>query len=219
MLHSVQKTCADYLRNNLSQNYNIKLKSGHAHDIVASVFGYKSSIALNQDETHNLANLDKADFIILDPPISIIEQRLASLKNLPSDLPSSHELAQIVYLALKQEQWIAEKIIEIPSLQEQAIDVAKQKVKQDISPMPELEAEIEKQIIESEICFIVTFPYFNTDGEKRRNHEVDVKFLRVAGNIGYKTPKTKHYKFSAQFTDPNYDPDFHPRNLNPNWGE
>ena len=56
MQHDIPKLCADSLRSFLSDNHGIKLKSGHAHEIVAAFFGYKSKISLLADEVDTSQN-------------------------------------------------------------------------------------------------------------------------------------------------------------------
>lgn len=51
----IAKLCANYLRT-FSNNHGVKLKSGHAHELVASFFGYKSKAAMLAD---NFSPIDR----------------------------------------------------------------------------------------------------------------------------------------------------------------
>ena len=67
MQHDITKTCADFLRSYFSNEYGIKLKSGHAHEMVAAFFGFKSRIAMLADKKHIISDWDRAEFILLAP--------------------------------------------------------------------------------------------------------------------------------------------------------
>ena len=74
--HDIVKLCADSLRTFLSEKHGIKLKSGHAHEIVAAFLGYKSAISLRQDMQCPISNLDQAEYILFDTPTALVERRI-----------------------------------------------------------------------------------------------------------------------------------------------
>ena len=88
MKHDIAKLSADSLRSYFIDKYGIKVKSGHAHEIVAAFFGFKSRIAMLADK-NQIVNNWEAEFILLDPPIyfildptiSLINQRLQNLQD------------------------------------------------------------------------------------------------------------------------------------------
>lgn len=93
----ITKACADSLRAFTQNNYGIKLKSSHAHELVAAYLVYSSRAALLADESYPITKLMDAEIIILNPPILFVDHRLKTLENLPSELPSSEVLAEGVY--------------------------------------------------------------------------------------------------------------------------
>ncbi len=110
MQHNITKLCADSLRAYLNNDHSIKLKSGHAHEIVSAFFGYKSRIAMLADKNHPISNLNQAEFILLNPPTPFVDQRLKSLEGLPPDLPPSYILAEGVYPVITGDKDLLDKI-------------------------------------------------------------------------------------------------------------
>ena len=94
--HDIVKLCAGSLRAFLNDKHGIKLKSGHAHEIAAAFFGYKSAISLRQDTRYPISNLDQAEYILFDTPTALVEQRIKDLAGLPADLPPSYILADAI---------------------------------------------------------------------------------------------------------------------------
>lgn len=80
MAINLPKVCAAYLRSIYSG-----LGSGHAHELVAAYFGYKSSIALHQESRYSVDYLKNSAVIM--PAVYIIEERVKHLDGLPNSLP------------------------------------------------------------------------------------------------------------------------------------
>ena len=89
---SISKLCADQLCV-ISNNYGVKLKSSHAHELVAAFFGYKSKAALLSDTFAPIENIGQAKIFVLIPS-AFIEERRKCLVDLPSDLPDTHVLGK-----------------------------------------------------------------------------------------------------------------------------
>ena len=211
MQHDIPKLCADSLRSFLSDNHGIKLKSGHAHEIVAAFFGYKSKISLLADETYPLTNMDQAEFILLNPPVSFIDQRIQNLEGLAPDFPPSHILAEGVYSVITNNKDFLEKIQ--PSFHDLAIAFAKDRLQQHIGhlglkPTPHWIIDVTSDTTEALALFTVSFNYSTADGKQSRYSKIDIKFPRVAGNIGYGVPEIVPTFYSGQFRYPDYNPDF-----------
>jgi hypothetical protein len=211
MQHDITKLCADSLRAFLSDNHGIKLKSGHAHEIVAAFFGYKSKISLLADETYPLAKLEQAEFILLNPPVSFVDQRIQSLEGLAPDFPPSYILAESIYSVITNDKALLEKIQ--PSFHDLALAFAKERLQQHIghwrmNPAPQWIIDVETETMESAALFKISFDYPTADGKRSRYSKVDIKFPRVAGNIGYGMPEIMPTFYSGQFRDPDYNPDF-----------
>lgn len=211
MQHDITKLCADSLRSFLSDNHSIKLKSGHAHEIVAAFFGYKSKISLLADETYPLTKLDQAEFILLNPPVSFVDQRIQNLEGLAPDFPPSYILAEGVYSVITNDKGFLEKIQ--PSFNDLAIAFAKDRLQQHIGhlgmkPTPQWIIDVTSDTTEALALFTVSFNYSTADGKQSRYSKIDIKFPRVAGNIGYGMPDIMPTFYSGQFRDPDYNPDF-----------
>ncbi|STX39848.1 hypothetical protein [Legionella feeleii] len=102
---SIIKLCADHLRA-FSGNHGVKLKSGHAHELVASFFGYKSKAAMQMDILSPIKNLDQAKIFVLMPSL-FIEERRKRLEYLPSGLPDAYTLGEEMFACLASEGRLA----------------------------------------------------------------------------------------------------------------
>lgn len=211
MQHDITKLCADSLRSFLNNNYGIKLKSGHAHEIVVAFFGYKSKIALLADDMCPITNLEKAEFILLNPPTSFVDQRIQNLKGLSHDLPPSYSLIEGVYSVITGNLALLEKIQ--PNFHELAVAMAKEHLQQHISQLginatPQWIIDVKMDKAEAAALFSVFFDYLVADGKRNRHCKIDIKFPRIAGNIGYGMPDIMPIFYSGQFLDSDYIPDF-----------
>lgn len=211
MQRDITKLCADSLRSFLNDNHGIKLKSGHAHEIVAAFFGYKSKISLLADETYPLTKLDQAEFILLNPVVSFVDQRIQNLEGLAPDFPPSYLLAEGVYSVITNNKDCLEKIQ--PSFHDLAVTFAKDRLQQHIShlgmkPTPQWIIDVTSDTTEALTLFTVSFNYSTADEKQSRYSKIDIKFPRVAGNIGYGVPEIMPTFYSGQFRDPDYNTDF-----------
>lgn len=93
-MDTLSKRCADSLRV-FSENHGVKLGASHAHEIVAAFVGYNSNAAMRADKLCSIENLNKADIYVLMPSASIDERRQC-LKDLPSDLPDTYALGEVL---------------------------------------------------------------------------------------------------------------------------
>lgn len=95
---SIAKLCADQLRV-ISNNYGVKLKSSHAHELVAAFFGYKSKAALLSDTLSSIENIGHASIFV---PIqsTFIDERRKCLEDLPFDLPDTNTLGKEMFTFL-----------------------------------------------------------------------------------------------------------------------
>ncbi|HEO1393689.1 TPA: hypothetical protein ACXYKE_002104 [Legionella pneumophila] len=101
---SIAKLCADQLRA-ISNNYGVKLKSSHAHELVAAFFGYKSKAALLSDTLASIENIGQAQIFVLIPS-SFIEERRKCLVDLPSDLPDTYTLGEEMFTFLAAQKML-----------------------------------------------------------------------------------------------------------------
>lgn len=101
---SIAKLCADQLRA-ISNNYGVKLKSSHAHELVAAFFGYKSKAALLSDTLASIENIGQAQIFVLIPS-AFIEERRKCLIDLPSDLPDTYILGEEMFTFLAAQKML-----------------------------------------------------------------------------------------------------------------
>lgn len=208
MQHDITKLCADSLRAYLNDKHGIKLKSGHAHEIVAAFFGYNSKIALLADQKYPLSNLEKAEFILLNPPTPFVDQRLKSLEGLSPDLPSSTILAEGVYAPIVAEKWILDKLW--PTFHDLAVFLAEERLHQKMKSLgmnPEAFnwiTDVDMEAKEAEVAMNVIFDYPTNTGERFRQAKVEIKLPRIAGNIGYGKPEVVPAFYSGQMRDPDF---------------
>lgn len=106
--HDITKICADSLRAFTNDNYGIKLKPAHAHELVAAYLGYKSRAALLSDTSAPISNLRQAQYVVL-APTAPINQRRNELQELSSELPDTYILSEGVYSSLISEKWLLKK--------------------------------------------------------------------------------------------------------------
>jgi hypothetical protein len=204
MQHDITKLCADSLRSYLNDKHGIKLKSGHAHEIVAAFFGYKSKIALLADTQYPLSNLEKAEFVMPNPPTLFVDQRLKSLEGLPLDLPSSVGLIKGVYAPIVDDKKMLEKIW--PTFHDLALHLAEERLQQHIghwriNPAPQWITDVDMETTEAEILMTVTFDYPTDAGGLHRYSKMDIKLPRVAGNIGYGNTEVIPTFYSGQMRE------------------
>ena len=201
MQHDITKLCADSLRSYLNDNHGIKLKSGHAHEIVAAFFGYKSKIALLADKRYPLGDLGKAEFILLTPPTPFVDQRIKSLEGLPPELPPSYILAEGVYRVITGDRALLEKIQ--PSFQDLAVSLGEECLHRRMKPLginpKDLQsiANVEMEATEAEVSLTVTF-------DSPVSSKVEIRLPRMAGNIGYGKPEIAPTFYTGQMRDPDF---------------
>lgn len=106
--HDITKICANSLCAFANDNYSIKLKPSHAHELVAAYLGYKSKAALLADTTAPISNLKQALYIVLTPTAPI-DQRRQELEELSPGLPDSYILSEGVYSGLISERLLLKK--------------------------------------------------------------------------------------------------------------
>ncbi|WP_210249792.1 hypothetical protein [Brucella pituitosa] len=87
---SIQKECADLLREYYLSLTGSKLRSGHAHELVAAYFGYRTAVALQADAVFPISSLEDAEVLI--PDIAGMDRRRSELNDVPADLPDGRVL-------------------------------------------------------------------------------------------------------------------------------
>ena len=208
MQHDITKLCADSLRSYLNDKHGIKLKSGHAHEIVATFFSYGTKIALLADKQYPLSNLEKAEFIILNPLIAFVDQRLKNLEELPPGLPPSYILAEGVYAPIVADKQFLGKIW--PTFRDLAIALAEDRGHEHLRVLGANPkdmnwiTDVAIKTTESEVLMTVIFDYATNTGKQLRQSKVEIKLPRIAGNIGYGKPEVVPAFYTGRARDPDY---------------
>jgi hypothetical protein len=110
-MSDITKLCADFLRNHLATQYSHKLKSSHAHEIVAAFFGYRSRAALLSDIDYPVSALSTAT--VLAPDIPLMGLRIEQLNDQSLSRHDAMGIAELLSEFLKQskhfdgEIWLA----------------------------------------------------------------------------------------------------------------
>lgn len=205
--HDIVKLCADSLRTFLNDRHSIQLKSGHAHEIVAAFFGYKSAISLRQDMQCPITNLDQAEYILFETPKPLVDQRLKSLEGLSPDFPPSYILAETIYSVLVAREGAVEKLW--PSFHDLAVSLAEEALQQQIghlgiNPAPQWIIDVQKEFMPTAVLMSVTFDYPTNTGKPLRQAKIGITLPRVAGNIGYGKPEVLPTFYSGHMRDPDF---------------
>lgn len=206
--HDITKICADSLRSFLNEKHNIKLGSSHAHELVAAFFEYQSRAALLADKTYPLSNLAKAEFILLDPPITFVDQRFKSLEGLPPDLPSSNILVEAIYSAIKNDKKLLEKVQS--SFRDLALSLADECLNREMR-MWRMHSEsfnwikdVTVEEFENDVLMTVCIGYRTNAGERLRYRKYDIRLPRISANLGYGEPELHETHYSgdaAKYSD------------------
>lgn len=198
MQHDITKLCALSLRTFLKNDHGIELKSGHAHELVAAFFGYKSAISLRQDTQYPLSNLERAEFIHFDPDLSLVNQRI---KELQLDLPGAVILAEGFYTPLMDEKWLVEKIW--PTFHDLAVYLAEKRLQERLEmlriPLDIIKFDMAVDIEEKgdSVLFVIDVGYPANAGKRLRDSKFVINLPRVAANMGYGKPKIEETRYSG----------------------
>ena len=215
MNFEITKACADSLRTFILNNYDIQLKSSHAHELVAAYFGYASRAALLADKKCPVENLDDAKIVILTPQPLLLEQRLKTLENLPSGLPSSDILASTISKTITTNERLPQKVWS--DIKEMAISYAEDRVFYNEKMMRMIGIDggfdqrtldwliqVDIRTMETDVLITVTYDYPAKAKKPMRHASVVVTLPRIAGNIGYGEPEVLPTFYSGHMSDPDF---------------
>ena len=189
MQQDITKICADSLRSYFSYKYSVKLKLGHAHQMVAAFFGFKSRIAMLADK-NQIVNNWVAEFILLDPPIyfilnptiPLLNQRLQNLHDLPLDLPPSYVMAEVIYSILVAQLRLQRRLRTFFK-----------------SGFPSIKWEMDVNTAHNNDGAVLTVDvgYRSSAGERLKDSTYTIRLPRVAANSGYSTPSIDETIFTG----------------------
>lgn len=214
MKFDITKDCADSLRTFVQNNYDIQLKSSHAHEIVAAHFGYSSRAALIADKKCSVGNLKDAKIIIPNTPILLVEHRLKTLEKLPSGLSASHILAEGIYAPITINEKLSKRIwadfqtMAIAYAEDRVFDNEKKERMMGIGGFDQRELDwliqVDIKPMETDVLMIVTYDYPAKAKKAMRHASVEITLPRIAGNIGYGEPKVLPTFYSGHMSDPDF---------------
>jgi hypothetical protein len=197
----ISKRCADSLRTLTKEQFGIKLKAAHAHELVAAYFGYNSKNAMLADEKYPISNLEKAKVIVMISD-SDIDRRRMNLQDLSEELPDSYTLGEAFYTPLfsdpslytselppfrslqKAAEYLIQNDSRFKSLYKSLIDI----------PMEHI-VSIEE--IEDKVVLTVIHGYRASDEEISGAGETILTLPRIAGKIGFGSPEFKFTTWSG----------------------
>lgn len=190
-MQRITKLCADHLRNYTQDNFGIKLKAAHAHELVAAYFGYQSRAALLADKLYPISNLIQANVFVL-APTGPINQRRKSLRELPIDLPDTYALSEGIYGGLIADSLLRGTIW--PTFEALAISLADDYIRQ------QGQEHVYRQAIREGVKFneqndavhMTVFRFYQLPLAQGGVQEVNVTSTillpRVAGYVGFAFP-------------------------------
>lgn len=179
----VTQLCADFLRSYFNKQYGIKLKSGHAHEIVAAFFGFKSRIAMLAQASHVISTWDQAEFALSPPPISLLDERLQNLLGSQPELPSSQVSAEIVYSVLVAQLYLRRDL--------------RRFFKSGIPPI-KWEVAVKREERDNETLFTVDVGQPVESSERlNRYRQYVIQLPRIAGKFDYGVPEVTPVMFSG----------------------
>lgn len=202
MQFDISKHCANILRTFAHEEHQIKLKSAHAHELVAAFLGYKTKVSLLAEKKYPLSRLEQVDIIVL-PPDSFVDKRRSKLAGLDPELPGNDILGDVMYHALCQlcddvydcthgpfrsYEQLAKVIIEN--------DVTYQSLNVFKLDIPQL-LYVTFQDEDDALILTVYDAYEKGDGEIEAGGKITIELPRVAGRIGFRDPKVYVEKWTA----------------------
>ncbi|MFO3392183.1 hypothetical protein SCZ83_02005 [Legionella pneumophila serogroup 8] len=210
---SIAKLCAERLRI-ISNHHGIKLKSGHAHELVAAFFGYKSKAALLSDTLSPIENIGQAQIFVLIPS-AFIDERRKCLEDLPSGLPDTYTLGEEMFTFLAAQKMLVGSAF--PSwvhLAEALTNDHLQKNGNIILPpnfgasenacnifdKPVYEFKPKIESIDNEVKLTVSNRYYGSSYVHFQPIDVvlTIKLQRIAGHFGYAKPEISLVDISSQ---------------------
>lgn len=192
MKREVSKLCADSLRTLASENFGAKLKSAHAHELVAAYFGYRSKNALLADENHPISNLHQAE-IVVAMPHGFFNKRRMGLQGLSSDLPDSSILYQTIHSALVANDWLKSPFPLFSDFERLAKFLLARSSQYD-SAFPfhheiPMDHFVSVENLEDFVVLTVAHAYAAQSEDSLANGYTKVTLPRVAGRTGYGAPE------------------------------
>lgn len=196
MTDDIIRQCANHLRTSLTENHNITLKTSHAHEIVAALFGYKSKASMLADKKYPITKLAKSELMMFERAFSCIDKRMEALNDLPDGLPNNDVIAETVYALFENKSEGQRQAY--TNFEDMAIELAKPYLQSHLNKMnvssdlKEFSTEVNTEVREDKLILTVSFNTLETP----KYCFVEILFPRVAGCVGY-----GKYKITPLYTD------------------
>ena len=196
----IPKLCADSLRTFTNSKYGIKLKAAHAHELVAAYFGYASKNAMLADSKYSIANLNRADVVVMTPDDDI-EKRKKDLEGLSPQLPDTYTLGEPIYASLfTDELWTSNQppFRSFKTLAKYLCENSDnyKSVFKFYTNVP-MEHFVEVNDEKDVVTLTVVHTYRGSAGEQLGAGQTTIRLNRVAGRIGFSNPQMSVEKWTG----------------------
>ena len=200
MQREISKLCADSLRTLASERYGTKLKSAHAHELVAAYFGYQSKNALLADNKHPIGDLAQAELVVMMPD-EFFNRRRTNLHELSAALPTNSDLYQAIHSTLVANKLVMGPFPPFDDFEALAISLLRRSPQYDAAFPFHHEVPLDHFVTvvseEDPVLLTVAHAYAPQSGEDLVEGYTTVTLPRVAGRIGYGAPKLMPTKLSG----------------------
>ena len=199
MKREISKLCADSLRTLASEEYGVKLKSAHAHELVAAYFGYRSKNALLADENHPISALAQAEIVVMMPD-EFFNQRRMGLQELSSDLPDNSILYEAIRSVLVANEWLKSPFPPFRDFEKLARSLLARSSQYDalsisIATVP-MDHFVSVEDEEDSVLLTVVHAHAPQSERFTGDGYTTITLPRVAGRIGY-----RHSEYSCRTVD------------------
>ena len=192
MQRDISKLCADSLRALANEKYGTKLKSAHAHELVAAYFGYQSKNALLADENHSISALAQAE-IVVTMPDEFFNKRRMDLEELSSDLPDNSILYDAIRSALVANEWLKSPFPPFSDFEKLARSLLARSSQYDAAFYFHREIPMDHFVSvndeDDSVLLTVVHAHAPQSEDSLANGYTTVTLPRVAGRIGYGAPE------------------------------
>ena len=191
MPQDMLKVCADSLRTFTKEKYGLKLKSSHAHELVAAFLGYRTKNTMLADVKYPISKLSQAKVIVLISD-DFIDQRRKNLDGLLPKLPDSYTLGEVVYTSLFSDQIWSSQYPPFRSFKLLAKfftehNDACRRVFRKYRNVT-IHHLIDVKETEGSVLLTITHAHENTSGDLCGIGKNSIYLPRIAGKIGYDNP-------------------------------
>lgn len=192
MKREISKLCADSLRTLASEEYGVKLKSAHAHELVAAYVGYGSKNALLADENHPISALFRAEIVVTMSDEFLNERRMV-LQELSPDLPDNSILYEAIRSVLVANEWLKSPFPPFSDFEKLARSLLARSSQYDAAFYFHREIPMDHFVSvkdeEDSLLLTVVHAHAPQSEDSLANGYTTITLPRVAGRIGFGAPE------------------------------